>query len=298
MSLNIKQLFNRSKKCPEGEIGLEIELEFFDEQAWDLNPKAWSFNEEHSIRNRGYEIVSKNPLTLEQLQPMVFDVCKNINRRSPIECNRTSVHVHVNQTKNTVLQVLNSAVVYWLLETPLTRYCGEEREGHHFCLRLKDAEALIPVLCKSLKEKTPLKSLGDKVRYAGLNMSALNKFGSLEFRTMRGTTDPSLIVSWAKGLHHLCGVAKTFESPAQVFDYYLDHSKADFVKKFLPEDLATPVLGTPGYGDMMNESASIVCALAYAEDWKIWDRKIEEQWKSEQKSEAPIDHYTLSNYVD
>ena len=283
--VTISQLFPKHKTGPKGEVGIEIELEFMEEQVWDINPKAWTFNVEHSVRNKGYEIVSKVPLTLEGLQPMVEDVCENINRRKPIEdCPRTSVHIHLNQTKNKVLHVLNSAVAYWLLETPLTRYCGREREGHHFCLRLRDAEALIPVLCESLNARTPLKALGDNVRYAGLNLNALNKFGSLEFRTMRGTTDPKLIVSWAKGLHHLCSVAKTFESPSHVFDYFLSCTKEDFVRKLLPSDLASIVLSTPGYRDMMDESASIVCALAYAEDWAAWEKKLAEKLEAKKTS--------------
>ena len=287
MSLTIKQLLNKSKKDPAGDIGLEVELEFEKEQAWDLNPKSWDFNEEHSLRNRGYEIVSKGPIKLEAFDHMVTSLCANINQRSPIECNRTSVHVHVNQTKAQVLHVLNAAVAYWLLETPLTRYCGVEREGHHFCLRLKDAEALIPILCDSLKSNKPL-VLGDKVRYAGLNLSALNKFGSLEFRTMRGTTDPALITSWARGLHHLCKTSRTFETPAHVFDFYLESSKVEFIRHFLTKDLADAVISIPNYKDMMNESASIVCALAYAEEWKDWDKRIEEAWNlSQQKKEIP-----------
>ena len=281
LALTLSQLLDNGTKYPKGQIGIEIEVEFPQPQEWDLNTKVWGFNTEHSIRNNGYEIISKKPLELEALEHLVASVCENINGRSPIaDCPRTSVHIHVNQANNQVLHVLNSMVVYWLLETPLTRYCGEEREGHHFCLRLKDAEALIPVLCDSISSSNPLR-FTDRVRYAGLNLDALNKFGSLEFRTMRGTTDAQLIISWAKAMHHLCDVAKTFESPAHVFDYFLDHSKEEFIRKFLTPELAGVVLSIPGHSGMMDESASIVCALAYHEDWMEWserqkDKKVEE----------------------
>jgi len=286
----ISQLLHRNKKGPPGDIGLEIELEFPVPQQWDLNEKLWGFSKELSVRNHGYEIVSNHPLDLAAVDHVVPDLCENLNKRHPIDTTRTSVHVHINQMRSSILQVLNCTVAYWLLETPLTRFCGEEREGHHFCLRLKDAEAVLPVLCESLDSKTPLRNLGDKVRYAGLNLSALNKFGSLEFRTMRGTTDPGLIVSWMKGLHHLCSVAKTFETPAQVFDRYLDCNKEVFIRQFLPKDLADAVVAIPGHKDMMDESASIVCALAYAKDnWLAWEKSVEEKMKA--KKAAQPDFY-------
>lgn len=281
-----------NKKYPSGTFGLEIEMEFATlQENWEFNPKAWKFEKEHSVRNFGVEVVAAKPMTAESLEPMVTELCGVINGRNPIkDCPRTSVHVHINQGREKILHILNSIVAYWLLETPLVRHCGEEREGHHFCLRLKDAEALITVLCESLDQPIPLKDLGDSVRYASLNISALNKYGSLEFRSMRGTTDPVVIVDWAKSLHHLCNVAKTFGSPAQVFDYYLSCTKEDFVRRFLPGKMADIVLATPGYRDMMDESASIVCTLAYAKDWETWEARVLESIKKQNnKSISAID---------
>lgn len=288
----IKDLLNKTHIEHTGEIGLELELEFKEPQIWDLNKKLWTFSEEHSIKNNGYEIVTKYPVSMDSLTPIVEDVCSNINKRGPIQdCPRTSVHVHLNMLNSTVLQVLNCAVAYWLLETPLVRLCGEEREGHHFCLRLKDAEALVPTLCESLDSKVPFLNLGDRVRYAGLNLNALNKFGSIEFRTMRGTTNPVEIVSWVKALHHLCSVAKTFDSPASVFDYFLENTKDKFVCKFLPVPEAAMVLNMLGYGEMMNESASILCALAYHKEWDKWIKTLES--KNTTKKKIGIGHNTF-----
>lgn len=298
--VTISQLLGKksTSKIPPGDVGLEFELEFLKEQQWDINPKAWEIsNDEHSLRNIGYEITASSPIEMSALDHLVISLCENINARKPIECNRTSTHVHLNMLKSTILQVLNCAVVYWLLETPLTRYCGEEREGHHFNLRLKDAEALVPVLCESLEsEGSPLDLLTDRVRYAGLNLNALLKFGSLEFRSMRGTTDPSLVLSWTKGLHHLCSVAKTYASPAQVFDSFLACSKEEFVRKFLPEELANATLATPGYEDMMDESASILCALAYAQDWIPWAQNLSAKIAKRRKKPSPYEQiYGISN---
>lgn len=288
--VTISQLTNRkSSKIPPGDVGIEFELEFLTEQQWDINPKAWEVSsDEHSLRNKGYEIIASSPMAMSALDPLITTLCDNINQRSPIECNRTSTHVHLNMLKDTILQVLNCIVVYWLLETPLTRLCGEEREGNHFNLRLKDAEAMVPVLCESLASENVLDYLTDRVRYAGLNMNALLKFGSLEFRSMRGTTDASLVLSWTKGLHHMCSVAKTFGTPAQVFDTFLDCTREQFVRKFLPDDLATQVLAVPGYEQMMDESASIVCALAYAQDWIPWQQNLSSRLKN-RKKKSPYD---------
>ncbi len=278
MSLTLSRLFNK-KKTPTGLFGIEMELEYMEPQAWDLIPTLWTLDpHEHSLRHNGYEIKSVSPLSLQDFQPMVRELLGNINARNPIQDSpRTSVHIHLNMSKTKVLQILNCMVAYWLLETPLVRYCGEEREGHHFCLRLKDAEAVIDVLCESLENKIPLRDLGDSVRYAGLNLNALVKFGSLEFRTMRGTTDPEIIIPWAQALHHLCNVAKTYASPTHVFNRYLDCTKEAFVREFLPGQLADVVLGTPGYKESMDENASILCSLAFCQDWKVWEKAVTER---------------------
>ncbi len=306
MAMALSRILNKKgKQIPPGDQGLELELEFAESQVWDLNEKLWTVHsDELSLRNCGYEISATVPLKMDSLEAVIEPLCENINRRNPIVSNRTSTHVHENMLRHSVLQVLNCIVVYWLLETPLTRYCGEEREGHHFNLRLKDAEAMVPILCDSLKSDRPLRDLGDKVRYAGLNLSALNKFGSLEFRSMRGSTDPKLIVSWMKAIHHLCSVAKTFESPAHVFDFYLDCNKDKFVRHFLPEDLANVVLNTPGYSQMMDESASIVCALAYTQPWKDWDEKLSQKLKAKEVNTpnlyGAMDFYDepVATYID
>ena len=90
--------------------------------------------------------------------------------------------MHVNAQRMTMRQVGNLAAIYYVLETAFVRYCGGSREGNHHCLRREDAEFSYETLVSALESRR-YRSLGtDNIRYASMNLRALSRYGSVEFR--------------------------------------------------------------------------------------------------------------------
>src|SRR5690606_37717057 len=157
----------------------------------DLIPKAWCYHKDHSLRgDENAEYVLRKPRTFKEARGDVadlFEMFKKAESRLD-ESNRTSIHVHLN-FQNLFLNNLASFLALWYsLEEILTEYCGDHRVGNLFCLRAKDAPAL-PLDAREFIASECQTNLDEFVHhYAGLNLSSLNKFGSVEIRTMRGLT--------------------------------------------------------------------------------------------------------------
>src|SRR3546814_8609236 len=73
--------------------------------------------------------------------------------------------------------------LYFLVEELLTAWCGEHRVGNLFCLRAKDAPAIVSEIKKTLQNEKIYFHAG--MHYAGLNAGAITKFGSVEIQSLR-----------------------------------------------------------------------------------------------------------------
>lgn len=222
----------------EGDVGIEIEAEgALPEIRGD---KYWKTVPDGSLRN-GLEYVHRKPIPISK----VNDSLNILNKRledAGAEVNfsfRTSVHVHVNCLRMEYKHVLNYIYIYLMLESLLVEYCGEGRKCNRFCLRLEDADGsidLLSALFRSNGNKRVIQDIAnDQLRYASINVQALNKYGSLEFRAMRGTVDPKIIVPWAETLVHMRDYSAQFDSPKDVFDRIEDIGFKPFFDEALGE---------------------------------------------------------------
>jgi len=215
-----------------GEIGLELEVEG-DNLPMDI-PKYWRVEGDGSLRG-GMEYVLKEPTSREAVDRDLTHLFKAFERNESVLSlsNRTSLHVHLNVQEFTKDQVYNFIILYLILEDALVRWCGEGREGNLFCLRAKDAEYLIDLLEES-RFRNKLRMLAtDQIRYASINCSALYKYGSLEFRAMRGTDSPEDILKWVNILLRIKDAALTYNLTAQIVDGYSEGGEHYFCQQIL-----------------------------------------------------------------
>lgn len=192
------------KKPVNGDVGLEIECE--GKGFKEVFTQYWRSEDDGSLRgvypNTRIEYVLHNPIPVVEVKDAVLELKKNIPNAVPDFSFRTSVHAHVNVLNMTGPQVLAFIYTYLLLEEPLMNFCGKERKGNRFCLRYQDADGMTVVL-ERLFSKGVESILGfeeENIRYAAINLAALRKYGSIEFRGMRGTLDEQLINIWAMAL--------------------------------------------------------------------------------------------------
>ena len=229
-------------------IGLEFENELPFSVDFGSIP-GWKFHQEHSLRDFGYEFVSTKPVSrflIEKSIALLFKKIQNTldqveeitkTKLTPSNSIRTSVHVHLDATNLTHIQILNFALIYWLLEDFLTSYCGETRRGNLFCLRLRDATYQKYCMLLEIKDLAPFSSSGftDNMRYASLNLAAVKKFCSLESRLLRGTTDVNVVMTWIDCLLAIYHFALKFSTPKDI--------QKDFLNSCNAKDYPLHVLG-------------------------------------------------------
>lgn len=289
------------KRNASGDVGIELELEFQNESPTvELsNYDDWTIHPEGSLRGHALELVSSYPFKVDNnLASLIKSVCDVINKpRYGVikDSDRTSCHVHVNMLNATPLQTMTMAVCYWILEEPLFELCGPSRKGNHFCLRLSDAEMIIPTLRKRINDRVIFAKgfQGDSIRYSALNFASLSKFGTLEFRGMRGLTSANEIEEWVRIVFDIKKISKSFKDPEEVLDFLARHSYLDFMNMFFSPDIVRRMTRSPNYEKGMKDNLYRLCGLVYNTDWSSWSRDTDESIK---KSKIPM--YAINGIFD
>jgi len=233
-----------------GDFGIEIEVE--GDNLVPLNDMYWRSERDGSLRG-GLEYIFVKPVGLKHVPALLKHLVKHFDaNKSKLDFSfRTSVHVHLNMQHYTYDQLLNTIYTYILLEEPLMNFCGEDRKANRFCLRLADAEGAMEVFTMlfSNGEQSIFKIPADKMRYAAINIESLNKYGSLEFRAMQGNLDVERITTWCKCIEKIRAFACKFESPSEIYNFYVEKEAEQFFNevlqevapKFTGEDLARSI---------------------------------------------------------
>lgn len=219
-----------------GDFGIEVEVE--GDNLPVVDNIFWKNSKDGSLRN-GMEYIFTSPRRLKDI-PVLLNRLDKLFKENNSKLSfsfRTSIHVHVNVQKLSYVQVLNLIYTYLLLETPLMSFCGENRKANRFCLQLEDAEGAMDVLNMlfSGKEQDILNIPHDGMRYAAINVEALRKYGSIEFRAMQGTMDIERIFLWCNALNKLRDFAIKQESPASIYDLYIKKEAKEFLDIVLEE---------------------------------------------------------------
>lgn len=188
-----------------GYVGIEVELEGRLRVAEGRT--SWDVKEDHSLRNGGLEFVLRTPSDPIKIPSYIEELKKILSRSSIQPSLRTSIHVHVCVLGYTLRSLYSLLMLYWVFENILVRINGKEREGNLHCLRLTDCESLMDNAMQELNEWPFLKNSSNELRYAALNLAALVKFGSVEYRFMALTPNLDDVEMWSSGLARFSQIA-------------------------------------------------------------------------------------------
>lgn len=267
----MKKLFELFQLPPtKGDVGIEIECEGEDLACVDSG--GWCTVPDHSLRgdfpNESCEWVMNRPVNLQDVLPSL-QYLRDKQQHATLNFSfRTSVHVHVNVQRLTTNEILNMCYTYVLLETVLMDYCAEWRRGNRFCLRAEDAEDLIYRLQKlgsidddGWQKENPRNA----ARYAALNIEALWKYGSLEFRGMEGTLDITRIDTWVHALVAIRSFSTRMKNVQSIHDLFVRESPATFMSMVLGDVAHIFMKGNWIEGLRKGFSISIDIPYAYKE---------------------------------
>lgn len=234
--MNIVDRFDIPRK--EGEVGIEIELEFADLFIPRKELRYWDAEEDGSLRGASNEFVLKNPAPRGKVHDRLLALKRYLKDAEIKDSHRAGIHVHINMQEHTFREVAQFICLYLIFENMLVRWCGEDREGNLFCLRADDAPYLLNMLRRAFKDQDFWELNDNKFRYASMNVRSLCTYGSLEFRSMRSTTDFDQIEEWVRILLKLKDIAVQFDSPQEVVEQLSIHGTDRFYEYCLGD---TPI---------------------------------------------------------
>jgi hypothetical protein len=257
-----------------GDIGLEIECEGnkFNKNDAAL-PKAWCYHQDGSLRGAdNAEYVLRQPVKFSEVPKVLSDLWADMAKNGTVlsQSMRTSVHVHLNCQSFHLNRLASFGAIYFACEEILTEWCGDHRVGNLFCLRAKDAPSIISQLRGYIKMDGRW-AWSDGLHYAGLNLSALAKFGSLEIRTLRGVTDPSIIQDWVGILQRIYTLSAEYPDPREIIGMFSAEGPLEFLRNILGDYYDTVLAGVEMPEDEIRaslyEGIRFSQDIAYARDW-------------------------------
>ena len=287
---NVMSLFGLSSKPVDPDsIGLEIEVEgnSFPKSTGEysnnahLIPKQWKYTHDGSLRGQdNAEYVLKDPLPYHKVDKAVDDLWGMFAAHGSVlaDSNRTSVHVHLNAQHFRLNRLCSFAALYFCVEEVLTAWCGDHRVGNLFCLRAKDAPAIVSKLRQLLVKGNSRVIAGDDgLHYAGFNTQALAKFGSIEIRTLRGAREPEVIKTWVGVLKHIYDLSEKYaDEPRDICEGFSGAPHMDFVRRILGPYADEIVTNCGMTNDQVrrsvHEGVRIAQNLCYCRDWSQFDK--------------------------
>lgn len=266
---------------------------------------SWSTHRDGSLRvYEGYEPcewVFRAPLGLAESKRSVEDLFTLLRyARSRIICsNRTSCHVHYNVQTRKVYEVLNLFILFTILEDILGAYCGEDRNGNLFCLSSRHASRTIHQIQTSLERGTL--SIPRDERYASLNMCSLGKFGTVEYRGMRGLDSAESVNKWLDIISLLGNYAfNSIENPALLIEQVSAQGPVGFVREVLGnyyEEVVGAEMSEDYIAHSVYEGLRLTQGLAYSigSCWGLIRKNVPDFWEQESKKAA---HYRIPVDLD
>lgn len=280
--------FKGGKKA--GQIGLEIEVE--GKQLFSSPFRYWSCHSDGSLRETdghpAVEYVLKEPLAdLETLHKALMYLESKLSEAgsSVVMSNRTSVHVHINVQQYTVKELYCFILLYLIFEEVLIDCLSPDRAGNLFCLRAKDTDFYLHML-ESALNKQNFRDWREDMRYSACNVASVVKFGSLEFRALKGTVDVGLIEMWVGLLVALRDRAKQYDNPVDIVEDFTRLGPLPFFRQTFTEENQRKTLGdTTNLSGKLWDGLRMMRDVAYTVNpWKQAKKKKDDQEKPEQSN--------------
>jgi hypothetical protein len=267
-----------------GDVGIEIEVEgnmfpkheYRGEEAVDahLIPKAWKYVHDGSLRGKdNAEYVLNGPIDFDDVPATVQSLFSMMDDYGTVldDSNRTSVHVHLNVQNWHINRLASFLCAYYAVEEILSEFCGEHRVGNLFCLRGKDAPGIISRLRYFIKRGESV-AFTDGMHYGGLNCQAIQKYGSVEIRTMRGAMNAEEVITWVGILRRIYDLSAEYADPRLLVELFSGSGPMEFLEHILGE-YRTTVLSAISYDhqrimEALYDGIVIAQDIAYCRSWE------------------------------
>lgn len=196
-------------------VGLEFEFENPYDAAWAewFDGRKRNLGEfykvvgDGSLRDGGIEMIFKEPLMGEQLQDAIARMCRDPQECPLSQTYRTSIHVHIDARDMEIEHLKSALLIYAMVESGMFAFVGQDRDSSNYSVPWYASTRHLREIADSLFCARNGAGIRDKIariqRYGALNINALRKYGSLEFRHLGQTLDLGTINNWVSGCMHI-----------------------------------------------------------------------------------------------
>lgn len=281
-------------KEQEGEIGIEIECEGIN--LFQTPVSYWQTHPDNSLRAVGehppIEYVLRKPLIRNEVPKALDYLSRKLKAAGSTiqDSTRTSVHIHINVQKLTIKEIYQIVCLYIIFEELLIEFSGPDRVGNLFCLSAKQAEYFITVLESAIQNEDYRELFSQDLRYTSCNTASIGRFGSLEFRSMRGTVDQGLIQLWIDILLLIRDKALEFDNPRDIVEaFHRSRPEAFFEMIFGSRyDIVNLFRHKPNLNTSMWDGLRLMRDAAYAIKWEAAIPKELKKKEHEYQEKEPL----------
>ena len=189
---------------PHIQLGVEIECERIGVgNAHSLGLRGWSIDGDGSLRDGGTELVFDGPTSGREAELRLSTALRALEKAGAVSNYRTSIHVHCDTASAGLGRkgIVRAVALYGLVERALFNWEGNGRECSNFCVPLFKGSRSLDEFANAIKEpdqarRDNLLRAMEHARYSALNLHALSKFGTLEFRHLLTTFDYERVITW------------------------------------------------------------------------------------------------------
>lgn len=254
--------------------------------SWETPMKSWAAINDGSLRNFGVEFVLKGPQTIAEVKESLKEFKKHLGDVEFIEGSQsTSVHVHINILDMSMTELVSFVMLYSYFENLLVEFSGDMRRSNLFALPLRVCDSSLSQFLRGVVAfdyGNPQHFPRDETawKYSALNFCPIWKHGSVEIRTMRGTTDTEEILKWVSILNKLVDFAlgKTPDSVIQL----IRRNRVDMVQLVFQEFAS--LLETPDIREMLSRNLIFPVMIHNTiKDWSSFEDKIKAIYSKEVK---------------
>ncbi len=252
----------------QGDVAVEIEVEG---RNLPPAPKKWRAEVDNSLKAaESIEFVMRAPAPIGELADALQQLKKAFvdNHSQFYDSYRAGIHLHVNVQELSMQELATMISTYYIFENSLVNLCNPFRQGNHFCLRAKDAGGQIRTIRKAFKDNNPLLFQDDNIRYSSLNVCAIPKYGSIEFRSLESTEDFGKVENFARLHHSLREFSKEAKTPTAVMDMVY-HMGTDGLCKKIFNKQADQLLSQKSFVDDTEQGLELAEDLAHCRAWGV-----------------------------
>ena len=244
-------------------FGVEIEVEGRD-LVRELD-KYWFVTRDGSLRGEAYEYVQVEPMTREATNKAIDYLRKTMIESDSVLTlsDRCGVHIHVNMRDMTNKQLCCFITAYLLLEDVLVLSNDPDRHHNLFCLRALDSAFLTNMLVQCFSSSNRFRQIRENsFKYAALNLYAIRKFGSLEFRFFKTPSDFRKIKNWVGLLDNIRSFSLRFDKPVDIVQFFSGNGPDAYMREALGDYVGE--VTCPGADMIMWESCRNIQAIPYS----------------------------------